>query len=122
MSSLAAIARFAREKFAALERVWSEIWFQSSPTAPLDIARIGIGVAMLLHYALASPYLFDFWGDTGWMARELILTEERDSWTAVGVLLFQCALAVGRLSHRVLDLLRGLRGSGGAPPGSNGSC
>jgi len=81
MSNFAAIARFAQERLAALERVWSGIWFQNSPTAPLEIARIGIGVAMLIHYGLASPYLFDFWGDTGWMARELILTEERDRWT-----------------------------------------
>jgi hypothetical protein len=80
MPSLAPIARFARERLAALERVWSEIWFQNSPTAPLEIARIGIGIAMLIHYALASPHLFDFWGDTGWMARELILSEERDRW------------------------------------------
>jgi predicted DCC family thiol-disulfide oxidoreductase YuxK len=72
--------RFIRERLAALGRVWSEIWFQNTPTAPLEIARIGIGAAMLIHYSLASPYLFDFWGDTGWMARELILSEESDRW------------------------------------------
>lgn len=73
--------RFVRDSFAALGRVWSQIWFQDSPTSPLEIARIGIGAAMLIHYSLASPYLFDFWGDAGWVARELILSEERDPWT-----------------------------------------
>jgi len=73
--------RFARARLAALGRLWSQIWFQESPTAPLEIARIGIGAAMLIHYALASPYLFDFWGDAGWVARDLILSADRDPWT-----------------------------------------
>jgi predicted DCC family thiol-disulfide oxidoreductase YuxK len=81
MSTVTAIASFLRERLAASERVWREIWFQSSPTSPLEIMRIGIGAAMLIHYALASPYLFDFWGDTGWMTRELVLNESHDPWT-----------------------------------------
>lgn len=64
--------------FAKLAEIWSLIWFQPSPTAPLELARIGIGAALLSHYALATPFLFDFWGDAGWMPRQL-LEKEYDS-------------------------------------------
>ena len=71
MSGPVTLTRFARDTFAALSRAWSQVWFQDSPTSPLEIARIGIGAALLLHYALATPYLFDFWGDAGWMPRDV---------------------------------------------------
>src|ERR1041385_1153485 len=80
MSQLTAITRFVRGRLAAFDRLWRDIWFENSTTSPLEIMRIGIGGAMLIHYGLASPYLFDFWGDTGWMARELILNEAHDPW------------------------------------------
>ena len=38
-----------------LSRLWSHLWFQDRPTSPLEITRIGIGAALSLHYALASP-------------------------------------------------------------------
>jgi predicted DCC family thiol-disulfide oxidoreductase YuxK len=79
MSSLVTFVHLGRDTFAALNRVWSQIWFQSSPTAPLELARIGIGAVLLLHYALATPYLFDIWGDAGWMPRELAL-KDHDPW------------------------------------------
>lgn len=56
--------------FAALRGVWSRIWFQDRTTTTLDIARIGIGFAMLLHYALATPYLHLLWGNDGWFPRD----------------------------------------------------
>jgi predicted DCC family thiol-disulfide oxidoreductase YuxK len=65
--------------FAAIGRVWSQIWFQDSPTTPLELARIGLGFALLAHYALAIPYLFDLWGDNGWMPRDLAVTD--DPWS-----------------------------------------
>jgi predicted DCC family thiol-disulfide oxidoreductase YuxK len=71
--------RFARDTFAALGRAWSQIWFQDSSTSPLEIARIGTGAAVLLHYALASPYLFDLWGDAGWAPRDAVL-KINDPW------------------------------------------
>lgn len=80
MSKLAALKRFADGRLAALGRTWSLIWFQDSPTTPIELARIGIGAALFIHYAMASPYLFDFWGDTGWMPRDLLLTDEHDPW------------------------------------------
>jgi predicted DCC family thiol-disulfide oxidoreductase YuxK len=71
-------SRFIRGILASLTGVWSRIWFQRSPTGPLELARIGIGAALLVHYALATPYLADFWGDAGWMPRRL-LEQEYDS-------------------------------------------
>ena len=59
---------------------WSRLWFKDKSTSPLEIARIGIGAAMLLHYGLASPYLFTFWGDDGWMPRALLARRVGDPW------------------------------------------
>jgi predicted DCC family thiol-disulfide oxidoreductase YuxK len=80
MRSLATLARLGRQTFAAFGRVWAQTWFQSSPTTPLEIVRIGLGAALLFHYAMATPYLFDFWGDAGWMPRELALQYLGNSW------------------------------------------
>lgn len=70
---------FVRERLAAFWDVWSRIWFQDSPTTPLEISRIGIGIALLVHYALATPYLSDLWGDNGWMPRDLAIGD--DPWS-----------------------------------------
>jgi predicted DCC family thiol-disulfide oxidoreductase YuxK len=73
-------ATFGREQFAGLAELWSQIWFQRAPTLPLELARIGIGTALLIYYAMATPYLFDFWGDTGLMPRASVLKEFTDPW------------------------------------------
>jgi predicted DCC family thiol-disulfide oxidoreductase YuxK len=65
---------------SALWRGWRQIWFQDESTLPLEIARIGIAAAMLLHYGLASPHLFTFWGDSGWLPRALLDEQLRDPW------------------------------------------
>jgi len=80
MHRLVDVVRFGRGVFENVGAAWSQFWFQSSPTSPLEITRMGIGAALLLHYGLASPYLFDFWGDAGWMPRDLALTELSDPW------------------------------------------
>ena len=72
---------FVQERFAALGEAWSQIWFQPKPTSPLELARMGIGAALLLHYGLATPYLFDFWGDAGLMPRAVVLRDLADPWT-----------------------------------------
>ena len=59
---------------------WSRLWFQDKSTSPLEIARIGIGAALLLHYGLASPYLFTLWGDDGWVPRALLADDIGDPW------------------------------------------
>ena len=40
---------------------------------------MGIGAALLLHYVLATPFLFVFWGETGWMPSDLVL-KDHDPW------------------------------------------
>src|SRR5882757_5612209 len=75
------LVSFGRTRLAALGRAWSRFWFQPRPTTPLEIARIGIGAAVLLHYGLATPYLLDFWGDAGWLPRATALESIEDSWT-----------------------------------------
>ena len=80
MTLLAPLARLARGIFAGLARAWSEFWFQSSSTTALEIIRIGIGAAVLFHYAMATPFLFDLWGDDGLMPRAAALDTLEDSW------------------------------------------
>ena len=70
---------FLRARLTALGDVWSRIWFQDKPTTPLEITRIGIGIALLMHYALATPYLSDLWGDNGWVPRDVAITN--DPWS-----------------------------------------
>jgi predicted DCC family thiol-disulfide oxidoreductase YuxK len=55
-------------------------WFQPSVTTPLELARVGVGAALLLHYAMATPVLFDLYGDAGWVPRELVLENRDDPW------------------------------------------
>jgi predicted DCC family thiol-disulfide oxidoreductase YuxK len=74
------LVRFGRNVLAGLARAWSQFWFQSSPTTPLELARIGIGAALLLNYARATPFLFDFWGDTGWAPLPVVLENTTDPW------------------------------------------
>ncbi len=80
MQTPTAPARPIRKFFAAFERVWSRIWFQPAPTTPLEVVRIGVGTTVLFHYALATPYLFMFWGDTDWMPREAALQYLDGKW------------------------------------------
>jgi predicted DCC family thiol-disulfide oxidoreductase YuxK len=74
------ILNFARDFFVDLGRAWSQFWFQSSPTSPLEIARIGIGAALLVNYGAASAYLFDFWGEGGFVPRALVLDDRTNDW------------------------------------------
>ena len=73
-------ARLARETFAALGQVWLRFWFQSKPTSPLELTRMGVGAALLVNYGLATPYLFTFWADEGWMPFALLFDDSTDSW------------------------------------------
>jgi hypothetical protein len=80
MARLAALARFGRDMMAAVGDGWFRFWFQSRSTTPLELARIGIGAALLLHYAMATPYLLEVWGDAGWMPRSVALENLEDPW------------------------------------------
>ena len=63
---------------APFTRLWMRIWFQDRSSTPLEIVRIGVSAALLLHYALATPNLLTFWGDDGWMPRSVIDAERID--------------------------------------------
>jgi predicted DCC family thiol-disulfide oxidoreductase YuxK len=64
----------------AVARSWDNFWFQPAATTQLEIVRIGVGSALLFQYAMASPFLFFFWGDDGWMPRETAMTLITDPW------------------------------------------
>jgi predicted DCC family thiol-disulfide oxidoreductase YuxK len=72
-------ASFVGTRLTALNNLWSRIWFQNRPTTPLEITRIGIGTALLIHYALATPYLSELWGENGWVPRDVAVTN--DPWS-----------------------------------------
>jgi predicted DCC family thiol-disulfide oxidoreductase YuxK len=76
----ATLARLAGAPLAGVGRAWSQLWFQESPTTPLEIARIGIGAALLCHYAMVTPYLLVIWGDAGWMPRDAALQYLSNLW------------------------------------------
>ena len=81
--------------FAPLNRLWARIWFQERDTTPLEIIRIGLGAAMLLHYAFATPHVLTFWGDDGWMPRIGARREHGRSLGAVGDVLLLGARGIG---------------------------
>ncbi len=95
MSALNISARAGRTAYLAAEQAWSRLWFQERPTTPLELVRIGIGAALLLHYVSASSYLLEFWGDAGLLPRALAL-RDADPWM-ICFLLFHRAMAVDRL-------------------------
>jgi len=67
---LALLMERGRAVLDTLDRTWSAIWFQHATTTPLEIVRIGLGAAVLFHYATGAPFLLDLWGDNGWLPRE----------------------------------------------------
>jgi predicted DCC family thiol-disulfide oxidoreductase YuxK len=80
MHTLVKLARLGQEALAAVERAWACVWFQTRPTAPLELTRMGVGAMLLIEYGLATPHLFDFWGDDGWMPRALAM-QDISPWT-----------------------------------------
>ncbi len=68
---LSLVSRTAGGLLSAIAKAWSTIWFQDSPTVPLEIVRIGVGAAVLFHYGMGTPFLFNLWGDHGWMPPEI---------------------------------------------------
>jgi predicted DCC family thiol-disulfide oxidoreductase YuxK len=106
MSALAISARAGRKIYAAAEQAWSRLWFGEIATTPLELVRIGIGAALLFNYLMASPYLFEFWGDAGLLPRALALRDSNPwmqsvffyfsapwQWIAFDVLFLFCCAA-----------------------------
>jgi predicted DCC family thiol-disulfide oxidoreductase YuxK len=71
-----AAGRIARRTVAGIGEIWRRFWFRPRPTAPLELARIGVGAALLAHYGLATPYLFELWSDAGFMPYDLAVTDD----------------------------------------------
>ncbi len=71
--------RWPAPRFPALAGL-RRIFFQEAPTTPLELARIGIGLALLVNYSRASFYLYTFWGDDGWLPRDLLTKDVTDPW------------------------------------------
>jgi len=69
-----------RTVLAPIARSWDDFWFQPATTTPLEIVRIGVGSALLFFYTMATPFLFFFWGDDGWMPRETATNLASDPW------------------------------------------
>lgn len=70
----------ARHVLSALAGAWDQLWFQPQSSLPIELTRIGIGAAMLINYSLATPFLFQFWGDTAWMTRDIVARYVDDPW------------------------------------------
>jgi predicted DCC family thiol-disulfide oxidoreductase YuxK len=64
----------------AIRIAWSRLWFKNSSTVPIELTRIGIGAALLVNYALATPYLFEFWTDAGWMPFSIVSSDGLGIW------------------------------------------
>lgn len=58
---------------SSFKRVWDRIWFQDLPTTQLEMVRIGVGLALFVHYGYASAYLFELWGHDGWFPASIAL-------------------------------------------------
>jgi predicted DCC family thiol-disulfide oxidoreductase YuxK len=41
---------------------------------------MGVGAALLFHYAMATPFLFDFWGEVGWVPRAVVMENAANPW------------------------------------------
>jgi predicted DCC family thiol-disulfide oxidoreductase YuxK len=73
-------ARPAGNPLQAICRTWSQIWFTPAPTAPLELIRIGLGFALLIHYGLGTSHLLEFWGNDGWMPAAQAREMAADPW------------------------------------------
>ena len=55
----------------AVIQAWTRFWFTSAPTTPLEITRIGVGLALFINYALATPYLRPFYDEPEFVVRNV---------------------------------------------------
>ena len=80
-----------------------------------------MGSALLFQYTMASPFLFFFWGDDGWMPRETAMTLVTDPWMLSVFFYFKSPWQWIAFHTLFLCALTAFV-SGGAPACSNGSC
>src|ERR1700736_4157858 len=81
-----AVIRFASlanpfgRMLAAVGRAWTQLWFTPTSTTHLELECIGIGALLILQYGLVSPYLLEFFSDSGWMPRDVVPEFVSESW------------------------------------------
>ena len=80
MRAAVTFPRRARTMLAAFAVAWDRLWFAKQTTLPLELARIGIGAALLLNYGSASPHILEFWGEAGWMPQVVAAHYADDPW------------------------------------------
>ena len=116
----ATFARLIRESFAALGRAWSQLWFQSMTTMPLEIARMGVGAALLVHYCHGDPLSIRVLGRR-WLMPLRLRCNTASRGHSIAVLLFFGALATGSPFTPYSCSAAPPSWSGGGHRGSNGS-
>lgn len=67
-SLLHSVLRF----FHAIGAAWWRFWFTPSPTSALDLCRICVGALLLIQYLPVTPFLFEYFGDDGWLPRAML--------------------------------------------------
>ncbi|OGK99499.1 MAG: hypothetical protein A3D33_10920 [Candidatus Rokubacteria bacterium RIFCSPHIGHO2_02_FULL_73_26] len=62
---------------------WCRLWFRETPALPLEIVRIGLGLALLAGYGFTSGHLAALYADAGWVSRESVtsLADNRWGWS-----------------------------------------
>lgn len=73
---------------SSLKRTWDEIWFQDRTTDPLEVVRIGIGLALLIHYLHAVPMLFTLYGDGGWTPLKDLFAIDGRHWSLQSIFFY----------------------------------
>jgi predicted DCC family thiol-disulfide oxidoreductase YuxK len=74
------LRRVGHSTLAAVARAWRHVWFSDSATTPLELMRMGIGGALLVQYALATPFIYELWGDAGWVPLSVVM-QDYDPWS-----------------------------------------
>src|SRR5262249_45127018 len=54
--------------------------FCDTATGPLELSRMGIGAALLIHYGLTTPFIYELWGDAGGMPLSVVM-QDYDPWS-----------------------------------------
>src|SRR5262249_40913489 len=72
--------RLGRLALEALGRAWSQLWFQTGPTTPMEAARIWIGATMIRTDAFNTPWIFYLYGESGMMPLSLVFELDDDPW------------------------------------------
>jgi predicted DCC family thiol-disulfide oxidoreductase YuxK len=74
------LRRIGRSSVAAVTRAWRQVWFSDTATTPLELSRMGIGAALLIHYGLTTPFIYELWGEAGGVPLSVAM-QDYDPWS-----------------------------------------